>query len=462
MTFLGVDIGSSFIKGAVLDSAAMTISRVSRRPFPDQRPGLRPLFFEVDPQAATTAVREVVLELLPHAPGCRGVLFSGQMGGVILVDRHGVPLTNFISWRDQRATLPSPGGGDWVAEAARRIGGACLARAGNELRAGSAAVLLHWLAMQGQLPRGATPLSLCDYVVMHLCGSAAFAAPTHALGTLDLRTGDWQRELFNALEIGGLHWPALCDAWHPAGMFRTGAGVIPCYPPVGDHQCSLAGAMLADGELSINVSTGSQVSRLTPEPVLGDYQTRPYLDGRYLNTMTHLPAGRSLDVLTGLLVELAARLGQPIDNPWPAIVSAVENCPATDLACNLAFFAGPLGNRGAITNITTENLSVGALFRAAFESMAENYAACAARLAGAGAVQRVVFSGGLVQKLEPLRRCIAARFGVESRICRHTEDSLLGLLLMSLIVGGAAGDLTDAARLFCERTESAAASGAVS
>ena len=52
----------------------------------------------------------------------------------------------------------------------------------------------------------------------------------------------------------------------------------------------------------------------------GDYQTRPFFDGRFLATITHIPAGRSLNALVGLLSELAEAQGLSLADPWPYIV----------------------------------------------------------------------------------------------------------------------------------------------
>ena len=62
---------------------------------------------------------------------------------------------------------------------------------------------------------------------------------------------------------------------------------------VGDQQTSLLGAGLRPGVVSTNLATGCQASRLDLD-VSTHVQTRPYFDGLYLHTVTHLPAGRLL------------------------------------------------------------------------------------------------------------------------------------------------------------------------
>ena len=47
----------------------------------------------------------------------------------------------------------------------------------------------------------------------------------------------------------------------------------------------------------------------------GDYQFRPYFDKQYLKTLTHLLAGRSLNVLVDLLSEIPREQGFEIEDP---------------------------------------------------------------------------------------------------------------------------------------------------
>ena len=95
-----------------------------------------------------------------------------------------------------------------------------------------------------------------------------------------------------------------------------------------------------------------------------------------------------------------------------------------------------MGDHGAITNAREENLTVGHLFRAAFEGMADNYARCARRICPAGDWQRLVFSGGVALKTPQLRQLICERLGQEHRLAPSEEDTLLGLLVLGLAFSG--------------------------
>jgi hypothetical protein len=182
--------------------------------------------------------------------------------------------------------------------------------------------------------------------------------------------------------------------------------------------------------LSLNISTGSQVSRRTATYEPGPYQSRRYFFGDWLNTITHLPAGRSLNVLVDLLTELAAAEGATLHNPWATLMQKVDAVTDSSLDVNLAFFAGPLGNSGRINGITTENLTASNLFHAAFQNMADNYAHCAHQLDPDRTATAVVLSGGLTKSAPTLRRLIAQRFPKPLREA-DGEETLLGLLQLA-------------------------------
>jgi sugar (pentulose or hexulose) kinase len=443
MRYLAIDLGSSFIKGAVLDLDARSFAHVRRQPFPTPILGLPPLHFEIDLHQIVDATRALIDELAREAPDCAGIVICSQMHGLVLVDARGEPASNAITWRDQRALGPHPAGGTVFEQLELRISPEDRRRLGNELRPGLPLCTLFWLAEQGQLPEGATAVGLPDFVLAQLCGAPPATEPTIAAaqGMLDLAARDWHRPLLETLRLGRLGLPKIHDLREPIGVISLGARRLPCFPAIGDQQCALLGAALAPGELSLNIATGSQVSTIRPTPAPGDYQVRPFFDGSWLHTITHIPAGRSLELLVALLCELPESQGIQIPDPWGAIARAVAATPETDLEIDLAFFASTLGERGMIGNIHERNLSVGHLFRAAFERMAATYTTCARRIAPEGDWQQLVFSGGLAQNLAALRASIVRQFGAPHRTCSTTEDTIEGLLALALVCSGKASSL---------------------
>lgn len=464
-SFIGIDLGTSFIKGAVLDPDRLTIAHIHRLPFPAPLPGLPPLHREFDPLAVVEATRRLLAELLPLAPGCEGILVCSQMHGLVLTTEQGEPASNLTTWQDQRLLEPHPSGrGTYFDVLAGRLTPEEVRQLGNELRPGQPLGLLFWLAEQDRLPAADLILaSLPDFVLANLCGAAPGIEASNAAahGALDLETLAWHRPVIDKLGLGGLRWPQIRRQGEVVGRLAVGRGPVgrapagqapagrgpgggrslPCFTPVGDYQAALAGALLQEGELSLNISTGSQVSTLQPALGFGAYQSRPFFDGRYLAGITHIPAGRALSALVRLLSELAVEQGGAVPEPWGYISEQARRAGPTQMRANLAFFTSACGDHGELTNLHEEELTVGHLFRAAFQNMVDNYHGCAQRLDPGGDQpaapwRSLVFSGGLAQKIDVLRELIVARFGAPYRLCPTPEDTLLGLLALGLAFTG--------------------------
>jgi sugar (pentulose or hexulose) kinase len=434
-TFLGIDLGTSFLKAAVLDLDRNEVCHIRRLPTPKPVAGLPANRCELDAAAVLAAVRTLVGEMLGDAPDAAGLVMCSQMHCVVLTDARGTAKTNVITWKDQRALDPYPGGpGSYIETLLGHLSPEERQRTGGEVRVGVPISTLFRLAEEGRLPGGACAASLPDFVLGNLCGVEPTTEATNAAaqGLFNISRNEWDREIIAKLGLSSLRWPRLRPFGEVVGVADVGGRRLRCFTPVGDQQCALAGAGLSEGELSLNISTGSQVSLLAREPRAGDYQVRPYFDGLYLKTIVQVPAGRSLALLVDLLTEIGRAGGCDGPDPWEYIEQAVDRVESSDLEVDLAFYAGAMGTCGRIANVREDNLTVGHLFAAAFRSMADNYAACARRLSPAGDWQRVVFSGGLAQRFARLRREILARLGgKEYRLCPSTEDTLLGLLTLA-------------------------------
>ena len=427
MDLIGLDIGSSSIKGGRLNCRTGAIERVEREAFPGPLPAGSAGFFEVSPDAILAAAERVLARISADGQPAQ-LRICSQMGGILLVDGRGQAVTPYLSWRDQRALFPQDdtGGQSFLDDLRQRLGDDDFEELGKELKPGSALTLLAWLKQTGQLPEAVQPLTIGDFVISQLCGCEPRLHRTHALGLLNLRNGDWHESVLDRCGLGGLKWPRLAGEHEVIGEWDCRGRAIPVYPAIGDQQAALKGIRLRSEELSLNISTGSQVSRITPEFQPGACQTRCWFGGQFLNTVTHIPAGRSLTVLFELLTELGGGVDESA--AWRRIAQLVDQSAGTGLQCDLSFFAAATGDSGTITGISTENLTVGNLFYSAFAFMADSYYRFAIQLDPAQKWDQLAVSGGLVQRFETLRRLLQARFGCGMREVTAEEETLSGLL----------------------------------
>ncbi|TFG71631.1 MAG: hypothetical protein E4H27_04230, partial [Anaerolineales bacterium] len=195
MSFIGIDIGTSFIKAAVLDADALSIKHIRRIAFPDPLPDLPPLYKEYDPNAVLSAVQHLLDDLLARAADCEGIVMCSQMHGLIFATERGEPCSNLTTWQDQRVLQPHPSGkGTYFDVMRQRFSPDMLRQMGNELHPGQPLGVFFWLAEKGELPgANSIPTSLPDFVLANLCGVMPCTELTHAMshGGLNLETLDW-------------------------------------------------------------------------------------------------------------------------------------------------------------------------------------------------------------------------------------------------------------------------------
>lgn len=436
MRILGLDLGTSFIKGAVLDLDALSIAHVERLPFPQPHPSNNPAFQEFDPQVIVSTARALLEKLLNHAPDVKSVVICSQLHGLVLTDEKGKALGNFINWQDERALLPMNGSDrTYFEEINSRLTSSERRSTGNEARPGVPLCFLFWLAQNNALPKGrAIAASLPNFFLANLCATEPKTEITNACahGAFDMENGRWHHGVIKNLGLDVVQWPAIVPQGEILGEARIGSRNLQFFAPVGDYQCAQAGTLLEENELSINISTGSGVAMVGQKLEFGHFQTRPFFDNRILRAITHIPGGRALKALVNLLSELAHANGHKITDTWAYILAAASRVEKTDLRVNPAFYFSEMGECGAITNMRERNMTVGDLFYATFSAMADNYASAALRVAPKDDWQRLVFSGGVALKAGLLRKLVCQRLGAAHRIVASEEDTMLGLLALGL------------------------------
>jgi sedoheptulokinase len=442
MSFLGIDLGASFVKGAVLDPGAASIRSVVRVPFPDFVKGLLPGHREVEPGAILAAFRDVLDRLLTSEPDPEGLVLCSQMHGFIFTDDRGRALSNFHSWQDERAGEIDPqSGSSFFDEMRARLTERDEVALGREVRGGHPGAQLFRLARLKRLPEKACTCSLPDFILAEACGQRPVTEATMASahGLFHVEKGAWHDEVLAKWGLPIDLLPRVVPTGSRVGIMEWRGKKIPCYTPVGDQQCALLGVGLRRGELSLNIATGSQASQRVDSTEPGNYQVRPYFGGDFLRTITHIPAGRSLNAMLRLFSELGAEL-EP-DEIWRRVLTRVDEIPATDARVDLSFFPGAFGSEGATSHLREDNLTAGHLFLAALENMAGNYARAAGQLNPAGTWTNLVLSGGIAQKIPRLRALIQREIPCAQRLSISPDDTLQGLLILGSLWSGNHGDL---------------------
>jgi len=101
---IGVDIGTSGTKAIALSEEGEQLysSTVAYSPVD----GLNPGWHELDPLILLNAVISTTSDVIQHCEKMElaGIGFSSAMHGLMCIGKDGAPITNIITWADQRST----------------------------------------------------------------------------------------------------------------------------------------------------------------------------------------------------------------------------------------------------------------------------------------------------------------------------------------------------------------------
>lgn len=419
MFTLAVDLGASFIKAGLFDKKSKQLLISRRDPFP---PFLETLGLEreVPLQPILEIVDRQIKDLLGSVSQAVDLWISNQMQGFVLVDPVSKEASgNFISWQDQRSLSV------W-----KEIEGiytpAILKSIGNELRVGHAATTLFAMNKKKNVLTGLMPISLGDFLVMHLTGEMGEIHETNAsgFGCLSLKNSNWDEQLIKNLQLKGVIFPKVVKRFSP----KMVGSKLRVWGAIGDFQAALLGVGLReDKALSINVATGSQVARIVSDvPDKYDGQLRPYFGGKLLNCITHLPAGRAINFLVSHFECLDNKTVEDLFRNLDQNMSAT-----TSLVVNLRFFSSGDALGGSITNIREDNFSSKNLLMAALNFMSENYFSCRGRIDPERQCTYVLGSGGILTKSKYFQRLLERKMGLPVTVPSEKEDALLGLIEFS-------------------------------
>jgi xylulokinase len=210
---IGLDVGTSSLKGVLVDVSSGAVVRVAERSYPLSTP--RPGWAEQDPEDWWRAACVVLAEL----GDADGIGLTGQMHGLVALDAADRPVRPAILWNDGRSQPQC----DLLIE---ELGLSRLVElSGNRPLAGFTAPKLLWMRehepeLFARIRRVMLPK---DYVRFRLTGEFATDV-SDASGTLllDVGTRTWSEELCSALGIDPAWLPPVLESADVSGVTRTG------------------------------------------------------------------------------------------------------------------------------------------------------------------------------------------------------------------------------------------------
>jgi xylulokinase len=212
--YMGIDVGTSAVKAAVIDDTGKVIDQASS-PLRVSRP--QTLWSEQNPADWWAATLSAVRELrLPVRTAVRAIGLSGQMHGATLLDKNDRVLRPAILWNDGRSAAQCVELEGAVPEMA--------AITGNRAMPGFTAPKLLWVRLHEPKIFAATAKVLLpkDYVRLLMTGETA-SDMSDSAGTLwlDVAKRRWSDAMLSGTGLDASHMPKLFEGNEITGELRA-------------------------------------------------------------------------------------------------------------------------------------------------------------------------------------------------------------------------------------------------
>jgi len=432
MKTIGIDLGTTTISAAVLDPRERRVVESRTIPNGGFLETGRPWERCQDAAALVRAARELLDGLLETYHDAAAIGLTGQMHGILYLDRAGRALSPLYTWQDGSGEQPCanyPSLTDWIRSVC-----------GVETATGYGLVTCLAHCKAGRLPPDAdTVCTIADYLGMVLTGRSRpllHASNAASLGFFDAGRGAFQREALETLGLNDALLPEVTGRLVSLGAYHG----IPVCVAVGDNQASFLGAAgRAEDTVLVNMGTGGQISLLSKDAFTAPgIEARPFLDGTFLLVGSSLCGGRAYAILERFLRRYV-RAATGIDEPQYAVMERLARAAADaeDGMRVSTLFRGTRtepARRGGISNLSEENFTPEGLVYGVLQGMADELHEHYLRIqAGAGLrAKRLIGSGNGLRRNPVLQEVFSKTFQMELSLPPLEEEAACGAAGASL------------------------------
>ena len=423
--YLGIDIGTTTIGITVTDGDSGEQLIWNTQPnFCDVCCGDD--FAKVqNPDAIVKKVLSAAKDMTDKYKDIKAIGLSGQMHGILYVDKHGNAVSDLYTWQDERGNLDFSDGVSFANHLSKITG--------YFVGSGYGLVSHFYNQNHDLVPQNAVSFcSIADYAVMKLCSLASPLVHTsmaQSFGLFDNENLCFDTSACQKIGIDTDFLPRVTAENETVGFYKN----IPVCVAIGDNQASFLGAVSdIDSDILLNYGTGSQISFVSNyRDDLENAELRPFIDGKYLVCGAALCGGRAYAVTERFFRDYLSAAGVEADVQYDVmngmalkeLESGGVNLPEISTA-----FCGTRQNplhTGSVINLCESNFTpskiiTGVLFGMANE-LYEMYID-----AGSPKFSVLYASGNGVRKNPALQKVLYEVFGKEPVLPAINEEAAYG------------------------------------
>lgn len=360
-----------------------------------------------------------------------------EMHGFILVSEEGKPLTNYVSWKDERLDTSYSSNLTYL-DKLKHEQIPFRKKTGMNLRSGLPFCTLWYLSITNSLPKQPYRVcSLADWILIRGGCHSPNANITLAAGTgfVNIQTKSWDTELIEFIFTSQhqITFANLVDIKTPLGSIETDKTVLKVFAGCGDMQTACYGVDFDyTHEILINLGTGSQVL-VAGIDVCNDYEMRLGCDDILYRAITHIPAGRMLSIFMKLFGAFSMNSEPQFWNEWKSLTAdEVLSAPIiTD--CKVFKAAWGYNDATGYLKVREEFLDKKIMLAGLAHSWLTQYKQAVELIASDINPSQIVLSGGLSRRGSFVKNALSELLGMSVRIPSLVtdEETFEGLLKLS-------------------------------
>ena len=440
MRTIGIDIGTTTISGVVLEKNGTQKARILEVKTIENGSFLTTANDWERIQDAENIVkksRQMLDDFLERYPEVEIIGLTGQMHGIVYIDKEGTCVSPLYTWQDARGSLCEGNHGSLAEE----IQQTCKVQA-----ASGYGMVTHIYNLRHDLIPD-TAVSFCtimDYFGMHLTGRKkplVHVSNAAGLGFFDSRKMCFEKEKLAEMGVDVNWLPDVCTEIEKLGTYR---GRI-VTTAIGDNQASFLGAA-GDEEntLLVNMGTGGQISVLSSQYFAGDgIEARPFLNGKYLLAGASLCGGKAYALLEQFfrkIVKEATGQDQPLYKVMEKMARTgkdlnSERSESRKIKVETTFDGTRVNpeKSGSITQVSSENFTPEDFCYGVLNGMStELYQMYMTIQKGIGIkIRRMIGSGNGLRKNPVLCEIIEDMFKAELVLAECEEEAATGAAMSS-------------------------------
>lgn len=309
MRIIGIDIGTTTISGVVLESRTtdeVVNKIVEKSEILEAKTIENGCFISTEHEWERIQDAEQIVKkaqnltdyFLDKYPDVERIGLTGQMHGIVYIDKAGKCVSPLYTWQDERGNLRNGNGMSLTEE----IQKTCKIKT-----AAGYGLVTHIYNMRHSLiPESA--ISFCtimDYLGMCLTGRKVplvHVSNVASFGFFNGRKMCFETEKLNEMGIEEKWLPEICVDVKELGTYRK----CTVTTAIGDNQASFLGSVGNESNtLLVNMGTGGQISILSDQYFEKDgIEARPFLNGKYLLAGASLCGGKAYALLENFFRKL--------------------------------------------------------------------------------------------------------------------------------------------------------------